>query len=233
MDTTFGGGGHAGREMSSVRSFGSASRLGREVWARSLEARKDRLVAKTAGHSISFTVSDDGARVFYSTADETVTDGTPVLAAIRTITVNSREDKILISYNDSRGSGNVTPIAHRGRYLLYQDPEKAQRIMDIETSETWPLATEPLTGVTADLLDGTWAPDGSNVVCTGRRNVPSDGTEGADLRAGRQINAARKCPLVTCTGPDRCRDLPVHYIRESLSHGVVLHRRRSAASRVR
>lgn len=104
--------------------------------------------------------------MFYSTADESVPDGAPVPGEIRMITVKTGEDKPLISFKDAKGAWTIIPIAHRGRYLLYQDPEKVQRIMDLETAETWPLLTEALNGVTLDGFDGAWAPDGSYVLFT-------------------------------------------------------------------
>jgi hypothetical protein len=61
----------------------------------------------------------------------------------------------------------VAPLASYGKLLLYNDPEKGQRIMNVDTRETWPLLSEPLAGVDIELFGAKWAPDGSYVLFNG------------------------------------------------------------------
>jgi Tol biopolymer transport system component len=142
------------------------SDAGTEIWARSVKTGSDRLVAKTRRNSVFYAVDDRLTRVFYTTADETTPDGKPVPVELRVVNVETGEDKLLASLADSKGSWNVMPVAGHARHLLYRDDEKALRVIDIESGQSWALLTEPLKGIELD-GNGEWAPDGSYVFFTG------------------------------------------------------------------
>ena len=51
-----------------------------------------------------------------------------------------------------------------GKFLLFMDPDKVQRIINVETLESWPLLSEPLQGVELYGYGAKWAPDGSYIL---------------------------------------------------------------------
>lgn len=138
-----------------------------EVWARSVKKGTDRLVARTAPHSVFFHISNDGRHLFYSTANDNVEDGRPVPTDLHIVSLQTGEDKVIASFPDSKGAWNVAALASFGNYLLYQDPDKAKRIMDVRSGKSWPLLTEALRGVDVGDLSSTWSADGSYVLFTG------------------------------------------------------------------
>ena len=138
-----------------------------EVWARSLATGADRFVYQTPDAGQFFKVASDGSRLIYTYADEDVGDGRPIPIDIRIVDLKTGTERVALSFPDSQGVWNVTANALRGSLLLYQDPHKAQRILNIETGESWPLLTEDLPGVEVEMLSGVWSPDGSYVLFTG------------------------------------------------------------------
>lgn len=138
-----------------------------EVWARSVATGKDRMVYKGQKGTQFFRMSNDGSRLFYSTADDNVPDGNPVPAEIRMVDLKTAQERIVVRYADSKGAWNVAALDARNRFLLYQDPDRRPTILDLETEQSWPLLTEDLGPVTIGDLTGTWSPDGSYVLFTG------------------------------------------------------------------
>jgi Tol biopolymer transport system component len=140
---------------------------GREQWARSMKTGIDRFVRKDPPRTSSDQLSSDGSTLFYSTFDDKVPDGKPVRAEIRMRTLATGEEKVLATYANANIADYVITITMHGKFLLYQDPDRVQRIMNVETLESWPLLNEPLAGVDLYGFGSKWAPDGSYILFMG------------------------------------------------------------------
>lgn len=140
---------------------------GGEVWARSIATGKDRMVHKAQGRAQFFTMTKDGSGLFYSTANDSVAEGQPVPAQIHMVDLKTGQERLVLSFPNSKGAWNVAALDAWDRFLLYQDPDKRPRILDLTTEQSWPLLSEDLGEVTVGDLTGTWSPDGSYVLFTG------------------------------------------------------------------
>ena len=147
---------------------------GDRLAARSVATGAERTIALPDRDIIVyFTITPDGGSVIYSTADESGGRGRPIPGDIRIVPSAGGETRVLIKYDNSNGGSDHYPlqVSPNGKFLLYQDPQRALRVMNLETTESWPLLIDPPAGTGFGWPRGiAWSPDGSYVVFPGQQN---------------------------------------------------------------
>ena len=138
------------------------------VVAMSVATGRERSSAKLPDDAVYFALTPDGQSVIFTTER----DGGPGKVPqgdFRIRAFSGGEERVLMTFVDTDNAWNATPlsVSPNGRFLVYQDVKSALRIMDIETTKSWPLLLDPPAGVKFDWSDAEWAPDGSYLLLEG------------------------------------------------------------------
>lgn len=120
-----------------------------------------------------YTFSPDGRWLAYSTANLPNDRSKPVPGDIRLRSVDTGAEHVLVKWADSNNHKDP-PLSFSpdGRLLAYQDPSDGLRVMDVTTTESWPLLVDPPKGVDFTWWrEVQWSPDGSFVIVTGQSST--------------------------------------------------------------
>ena len=120
-----------------------------------------------------YTCSPDGRWLAYSTADLPNDRSKPVPGDIRLRSVDTGAEHVLVKWADTNNHKDA-PLSFSpdGRLLAYQDPSDGLRVMDVTTTESWPLLVDPPKGVDFTWWrEVQWSPDGSFVIVTGQSSA--------------------------------------------------------------
>jgi len=114
-----------------------------------------------------FVFSSDARWLAYSTADVPDDRSKPAPGDIRLRSVDTDTERVLAKWVETSKAGEE-PLAFSpdGRFLVYRDPSDTLFVMDVTTTESWPLLVNPPKGVNFDWPDVQWSPDGSFLVVT-------------------------------------------------------------------
>jgi Tol biopolymer transport system component len=121
-----------------------------------------------------YTAAQNGRVIAYSTTDEGP-DGKkkPVPGETRLRSLDSNEDRTLLSYPDSKNGSHMTyEFSPDVRFLLYLNPSAEVRVVDTRSGESWPLLSNPPSNA-AWAAEPSWSPDGRFIVIGGSVGLDS------------------------------------------------------------
>jgi Tol biopolymer transport system component len=116
--------------------------------------------------AVEFRVSPDGRSVVYTTVDDV---DKPKAGDMRLRQLDHGSERVLAKFDTDVENEDYTPLAISpdGASLVYQDAQAKLRVMNLQTTESWPLLTNAPAGVNFSWAHVSWAPDRSFVIIDG------------------------------------------------------------------